>query len=100
MTFRYSYTGVEGEIILKIIPQNLEQKDQAYLDINAMNSKSQDEILSCELKFNHVDLASADKFKLNNLDSWVVEGDKGYACIVTKKYIEQVFNKLTGQHNK
>ena len=61
-----------------------------------MNSKSDDEIFSCEVKFNHVDLANADKFKLNNLDSWVVEGDKGYACLVTKKYIESVFNKITG----
>ena len=40
-----------------------------------MNSKSEDEIFSCEVKFNDIDLVSADKSKLGNLDSWVVEGD-------------------------
>jgi hypothetical protein len=84
MTFRYTFEGKEGDIILKIIPQNLDAGDRAYLDINAMNSKSEDEIFSCEVKFNDIDLVSADKSKLGNLDSWVVEGDKGYACLVTK----------------
>jgi hypothetical protein len=62
----------------------LEAGDRAYLDINAMNSKSEDQIYSCEVKFTDIDLAKSDKNKLGNLDSWVVEGDKGYACLVTK----------------
>ena len=72
MTFRYKSDHVEGDIIMKFIPQNMGA--ESYIDINAMLSTSDDQIYSCELKIGQFDFKGEDKKLLDNIDEWGVEG--------------------------
>jgi hypothetical protein len=63
-----------------------------------MNSKSEDAIFSCEIKYGHLDFTKESKGKLDNLDSWVVETDHYQPFnpfLIPKKYVEEVFNKIS-----
>jgi hypothetical protein len=67
--FSFRYKSTDGEqFILKIIPDNLDSSE-AFLDLNCMSLKNNDEIHSCQIKIGHLDLTSKDKNKLDNLDS-------------------------------
>ena len=57
-----------------------------------MNSKSDDTIFSCEIKYGQFDLAGKNKNKLDNLDSWAVESSDSLFArkfLISKKYIEE-----------
>jgi hypothetical protein len=75
-----------------VVPQG--SGEGAFLDVNGMCSESNDQIYSCEIKIGKIDLTGAlNKAKLDTLETWAV--DKGdQTGVITKQYIEQVFNKL------
>ena len=67
---------------MKILPENV-GSEEAFLDINCMNTKNNEEIYSCEIKIGQVDLTS--QGKLDNIDS---------LDLIPKTYIDQIFSKM------
>lgn len=88
MSFRYSVNG--DEAMLKVVPSD----SLAEIDVNAMLSKNDSEIFSVTIPIQGFDLTGNDKGLLDNLDSWAVEVDNSSKHVVTKKYVEDVLNKL------
>ena len=92
MTFRYKNKD-NATFIVKIINSS----DGKEIDVNAMDSASNDKIYTATISIGHLDVTSKDKSKLDNLDTWVSSKEGG---IVTEQYIVNIFDKISGKKEK